>query len=263
MENSRPLALVTGASSGIGAAFARRLARDGYGLILVARRRHRLEELARVLPVAEVLPADLARDDEVARVAERIAGEPQLELLVNNAGFGTLGRFFEVDPAAQEQMHRLHVLATMRLTHAALHAMVPRAKGAVINVSSVAAFGSAPGSVSYSATKAWMNHFTEGLELDLKSRGSAVKVQALCPGFTITEFHEAAQIDRRRIPGWLWMKAEDVVDASIEGLAKGELIVIPGEIYKLLARLEMWIPRGLRAALALQYAKRTGRDGAA
>jgi len=263
MENSRPLALVTGASSGIGAAFARRLARDGYGLILVARRRDRLEELARELHGAEVLPADLVRDDEVARVAERIAAEPCLEMLVNNAGFGTLGRFFEVDLASQEQMHRLHVMATMRLTHAALHAMVPRGKGAVIHVSSVAAFGSAPGSVSYSATKAWMNHFTEGLELDLKSKGSPVKVQALCPGFTLTEFHEAAHIDRNRIPGWLWMKAEDVVDASIEGLAKGELIVVPGEIYKLLARLETWMPRGLRAALALQYGKKTGRDGAA
>src|SRR6266571_2903934 len=120
MENSRPLALVTGASSGIGAVFARRLARDGYGLILVARRRDRLEELASELHGAEVLPADLTRDDDLRRVAERIAGELRLEMLVNNAGFGTLGRFFEADLRDQEQMHRLHVMATMTLSHAAL-----------------------------------------------------------------------------------------------------------------------------------------------
>ena len=157
-------------------------------------------------------------------------------------------------------MHQLHIMATVRLSHAALAAMVARDKGAVINVSSAAAFGSAPGSASYSATKAWMNHFTEGLDLDLRSKGSRVKVQALCPGFTITEFHDTARIDRTRIPGWLWMKAEDVVDASLEGLAKGDVIVIPGEIYKVLAKLETWVPRSLRAALALKYGKKTGRD---
>ena len=259
MENSRPVALVTGASSGIGAVFARRLARDGYGLILVARRRERLEELARELAGAEVLPADLTREQDVRRVAARIAAEPRLEMLVNNAGFGTMGRFFEADLELQLDMHRLHIMATVQLTHAALRAMVARGKGAVIHVSSVAAFGSAPGSVSYSATKAWMNHFTEGLDLDLKSKGSPVKVQALCPGFTITEFHDAAKIDRKRIPGWLWMRAEEVVDASLAGLAKGELIVIPGAVYQALAKLEAWMPRGLRAALALQYGKKTGR----
>ena len=255
--------MVTGASSGIGAVFARRLSREGYGLVLVARRRDRLQQMARELPGAEVLPADLTRDEDLRRVAGRIATEPRLEMLVNNAGFGTLGRFFEADLAAQDQMHRLHVMATMHLSHAALRAMVPRGKGAVINVSSVAAFGTAPGSVSYSATKAWMNHFTDGLDLDLKSMGSPVKVQALCPGFTITEFHDVMHMERGRIPGWLWMRAEEVVDASLEGLARGEVIVIPGAIYKALAKIEGWIPRGLRAALALRYGKKTGRDSAA
>ena len=253
------MALVTGASSGIGAVFARRLARDGYGLILAARRRDRLQALAQELHGAEVLPADLTRDDDVRRVAERIAAEPRLEMLVNNAGFGLTGRFFETDPASHEQMHRLHVMAPMHLSHAALRAMVPRGKGAVINVSSVAAFGTSPGSVSYCATKAWMNRFTEGLDLDLKSKGSPVKVQALCPGFTITEFHDVMHMDRGRIPGWLWMRAEDVVDASMEGLAQDEVIVIPGEIYRLVAKLQSWMPGGLRAALALRYGKRTGR----
>jgi uncharacterized protein len=262
MENSRPLALVTGASSGIGAVFARRLSRDGYGLILVARRRERLEALAHELGGAEIFPADLTRDEDLHRVEERIAAAPRLEMLVNNAGFGTLGRVFQADLAAQDQMHRLHIMATMHLCHAALRAMVPRGKGAVINVSSVAAFGTAPGSVSYSATKAWINSFTEGLDLDLRSMGSPVKVQALCPGFTVTEFHDVMHMDRKRIPAWLWMRAEDVVDASMEGLAKGDVIVIPGEIYKFLAKVESWMPRSLRASLALQYGKKTGRDSA-
>jgi short-subunit dehydrogenase len=260
MENSKPLALVTGASSGIGATFARRLARDGYSLILVARRRDRLEELAQELGGAEVLPADLTRDDELHIVQERIAAAVNLEMLVNNAGFGTLGLFFDSDLDAQEQMHRLHVMATLRLSHAALRRMVARGKGAVINVSSVAGFGTAPGSVGYSATKAWMTSFTEGLDLELKSIGSAVKVQALCPGFTLSEFHDVARIDRKTIPGWLWMKAVDVVDASIEGLAKGDVIVVPGDIYKALVKLEGWIPRGLRAAMAMRYAKKARRN---
>src|SRR5262249_11829643 len=113
--------------------------------------------------------------------------------------------------------------------------------------------------VSYSATKAWMNSFTLGLELDLKSAGSPVKVQALCPGFTLSEFHDTAKIDRKTIPGWLWMKAEDVVDASLEGLAKGQVIVMPDGIDQALAKLEEWMPRGMRAALALRYGKKTGR----
>jgi uncharacterized protein len=161
--------------------------------------------------------------------------------------------------AAQEQMHRLHVTATLRLTHAALGGMVARGKGAVINVSSVAGFGTAPGSVSYSATKAWMTMFTEGLDLELKSIGSKVKVQALCPGFTISEFHDAAKMDRKTIPGWLWMNADDVVDASLAGLAKDHVIVIPGAVYKALVKVETLVPRGLRAAMAMRYAKKARR----
>jgi short-subunit dehydrogenase len=156
-------------------------------------------------------------------------------------------------------MHRLHVMATMRLAHAALRGMVARGRGAVINVSSVAGFGQSPGSVSYCATKAWINSFTEGLRLELRGMGSPVKVQALCPGFTLSEFHDAMHMDRKRIPGWLWTRAEDVVDASLEGLAQGKLFVVPGEFYQLLVKLEMWMPQGLREALAIRYGKRTKR----
>lgn len=257
---ARPLALVTGASSGIGETFARRLSRDGYALVLVARRRELLEKLAQELGRAEVLPADLTDHTDLRVVEERIAAAPNLEFVVNNAGFGTMGVFWQSDLEAQVRMHELHVMTTVRLTHAALRAMVPRGKGALINVSSVAAFGTAPGSVSYSATKAWMNTFTEGLDMELKTQGSAVRVQALCPGFTITGFHEAAHMNRNTVPAWMWMKAEDVVDASMKGLAKGQVFVVPGTFYKGLVKMQGLMPRSARAAMAIRFARRTKRD---
>ncbi len=259
MDHTQPLALVTGASSGIGATFARRLSAEGYRLILVARRRDRLETFARELPHAEALAADLTRDEDVERVAARIRRAPDLDLLVNNAGFGSVGRFFEIPVEGQLDMHRLHVLATVRLTHAALTVMVPRAKGAIINVASVAGFGTSPGSVSYCATKAWMNHFTEGLYLELKSAHSPVQVQALCPGFTHTEFHDVIGMDRRPIPARLWMRPEQIVDASLRGLARNQLYVIPGAIYKVLARAMGWVPMWLQRRLAMAYGRPAGR----
>jgi short-subunit dehydrogenase len=247
------LALITGASSGIGATFARRLAANGYRLILVARRLDRLESLASELGNAEVLQADLAEESGLQLVEKRILAAPDLTLLVNNAGFGSMGRFFEIPVDSQDRMHRLHVIATMRLTHAALSGMVPRGAGAIINVSSVAGFGQNPGSISYCATKAWMNSFTEGLDIELKTAQSPVKVQALCPGFTITEFQDVIGMERRRIPNRLWMKAEDVVDASLKGLARDELIVVPGRFYKVIRRLQSWAPRSLRVAVTLRF----------
>jgi uncharacterized protein len=248
-----PLALITGASSGIGAAFARRLAAEGYRLILVARRRDRLDLIASELDGAEVLQADLAEEAGLQLVENRILGAPDLALLINNAGFGSMGRFFEIPVDSQDRMHRLHVIATMRLSHAALRGMVARGAGAIINVSSVAAFGQNPGSVSYCATKAWMNTFTEGLDIELKTAGSPVRVQALCPGFTITEFQDVIGMDRGRIPARLWMKAEDVVGASLKGLARDELIVVPGRFYKVIRRLQGWAPRALRVAATLRF----------
>lgn len=262
MESNRPVALITGASAGIGATFARKLAHRGCDLILVARRRDRLEELARELGGAEILPADLTQDADLKRVENRIAAESRLDLLVNNAGFGVMGLFFEMPVDAQDQMHRLHVSATLRLTHAALRTMVPRRKGAVINVSSVAAYGQTPGSVSYCATKTWMNSFTEGLALELKSIGSPVKVQALCPGFTLSEFHDVAGVDRKLIPPRLWMNAANVVDASLAGLDRGKLFVVPGNIYKALVLIERAIPAWLHRAGALRYARVMKRTAA-
>jgi short-subunit dehydrogenase len=257
---TRPLSLITGASSGIGAAFARALAARGYDLILVARRQSRLEELASELAAAhgihaEVLPADLTEDAGLRLVEERAGA---LDLLVNNAGFGVPGYFWESDAEAQSTMHRLHVVATMRLSHAALAGMVARGRGAIINVASVAGFLPAAASSTYGATKCWMNRFTEGLYLELKSTGSPVKVQALCPGFTRTEFHDVAGMDRAVIPAWLWLKAGDVVAASLHGLDRGTLFVVPGWIYKLIVCLVPALPRFLRNPAILRFAKRRG-----
>ncbi len=228
----RPIALITGASAGLGATFARGLAVEGYDLVLVARRTARLEKLAAEIHASrgvcvETMTADLTVDADVSLVCERLAGCERLELLVNNAGFGTRGLFFEADAEKGDAMHRLHVLATERLTRAALPGMVARRKGGIINVASVAGFLQGPGNVGYCATKAWMVSFTEGLQLELKSIGSPVVVQALCPGFTETEFHDVLGVDRARIsPDW--MPAEYVVKESIRGLKNGKFLVIPG-----------------------------------
>ena len=265
MQQARPLALITGASSGIGAAFARQLAARGYDLVLVARRRDRLEQQARTIQEghsvqAEILAADLTRDADLKAGEERIAAAPNLEFLVNNAGFGITGLFISLPLEGQDQMHRLHVLAPMRLMHAALQGMVARGRGNIINVSSVSGFGQNPGSVSYSATKTWMSSFTEGVYMELKSIGSPVRVQALCPGFTLSEFHDTMHFDRKSIPAWMWMSADEVVDASLRSLDRDQLIVIPGWRYRLLVFLMRVFPRPLYHWLSIKYARRTGRD---
>jgi hypothetical protein len=251
MVDAKPLAVVTGASSGIGAAYARVLAARGYDLALVARRQDRLQQLADELTGRHhanctVVAADLTSEGDLRKAEEFLAGAANLALLVNNAGFGSTGRFFEAPVESQDAMHRLHVLATLRLTHAALRNLTARNAGAIVNVSSVAAFVPRPGSTSYYATKAWINCFTEGLYLELKAAGSRVRVQALCPGFTVTEFHDVLGLDRDEIFGgaW-WMKAEDVVEASLRGLEEGKLFVVPGLRYKLIVWLLRLLPRGV------------------
>jgi len=257
MTTSEPVALVTGASSGMGAVFARKFADRGYRLLLVARRRERLERLADELKGdAEALPADLTDDADLRRIEKRISAEPRLEVLINNAGFGTLRSFCESELEDQERMHRLHIIAILRLTHCALQGMIARRKGSIVNVSSVAAFLHNPLSVSYGATKAWINSFTESLAVELESVGSPVRVQALCPGFTYTEFHDTLGIDRSFIPRSLWMSAEKVVEDSLRGLDSGRLIVIPGWRYRLFVDAQRWIPRRLRHAIALKYGSR-------
>jgi uncharacterized protein len=244
------LAVVTGASAGIGATFARKLAARGYDLLLIARREERLKSLAAELGEAhhvkaDYLTADLANENDLERAAERIGHAPDLELLVNNAGFGLHGLFFESEVAGQMEMHRLHALATVRLLHAALVNLVPRGVGGVINVASVAGFGQAPGSISYNATKAWMISFTEGIAIELAAKRSPVRVQALCPGFTLSEFHDVVGMDRSGVPRSLWMTADFVVDESLRAFDRGKLVVIPGWRYKMIVGGMKMIPAAL------------------
>ncbi|HXK02725.1 MAG TPA: SDR family oxidoreductase [Verrucomicrobiae bacterium] len=263
MPHTRPLAAITGASSGIGAVFARALARRGYDLLLIARRRDRLEELARELK-GEVLAADLTEDDDLHRVEARLRSADNLELLVNNAGFGVMGTFADADLEQQERMHRLHVIATLRLTHAALGGMVARRKGGIINVASVAGFMTNPGAISYCSTKTWINSFTEGLYLELKGAGSPVRVQTLCPGFTYSEFHDAAHMDRGKLaPKAWWLTAESVVEDSLAGLDRDRLFVIPSFRYRALVWVVNRLPRGLKHAILILAARRQGRFSSA
>jgi short-subunit dehydrogenase len=253
MSSSQPVALVTGASSGIGEVFARKLSGRGYHLLLVARRRERLEKLAAELKSAEFVTADLALDSDLRSIENRIAAESNLQFLVNNAGFGVVGEFYKSDLEPQDRMHRLHIIAVERLTHAALRGMVARQIGNIINVSSVAGYLTTPFSISYCATKAWISSFSEGLHLELRAIHSPVRVQALCPGFTYTEFHQASGVDRSVIPRSLWMSAESVVDASLRGLERNRVIVVPGWRYKLFLTVYPRLPRSWKHFIALKY----------
>jgi len=263
-DSSRPIALITGASAGIGAVFARKLAARGYDLILTARRQDRLTAAGAELSAAhgvscETLAADLGDAAQLRKVEDRIRRCDHLELLVNNAGFGTMGSFLKGDVDAQELMIRVHITATMRLTRAALDVMMPKGRGGIISTSSMAAFETNPGSVGYSASKTWINRFTEGLEMELRSVGSPIKVQALCPGFTYTEFHDVIKMDRGRIPKFLWLPAELVVDASLDGLDRGQLIVIPGLRYRVLKAITGLVPKFLKRRMAVSMGRRMGR----
>ncbi len=251
----RNRALITGASVGIGAAFAERLAHDGYDLIIVARDRRRLDKVARRLRdrdqvEVEVLAADLT-DVSGLHAVERAVADAELDVLVNNAGFGTYGRFAELDVEQEEREIRLNVLALMRLTRVALPGMIRRKRGSIINVSSLAGMQPGPFNATYAATKAFVNSFTEALHEEL--RGSGVRVQALCPGFTKTEFQERAGIDTGRIPALAWMTAEAVVDASMAALRSGDLICVPGVANRLVAAVSATMPRGLVRRVASAF----------
>jgi short-subunit dehydrogenase len=262
-STNREVALITGASSGLGAEFARALAARKYDLVLVARRRDRLADLAAELSgkhgiEAQVLAADLANCEDVEAVANRIAGEKNFALLVNNAGFGALGDFHEAALAPQMDMHRVHILAPMRLTHAALPGLVARDRGGVINVSSVAAFARMPGHASYNATKTWMNAFSECLHLELQSIRSRVRVQALCPGYTLTEFHDVVGLDRHKIMAnrGFWMKAEFVVAESLKALDRGDWLVVPGWRYRMIVSLLGMLPHFLLHPIQMRVARK-------
>jgi len=239
-------ALVTGATSGLGAAFTRALARDGYDLVLVARDEARLLAAAADLGerhgvATEVLAADLTDRESSRGVEERLAdAERPVDLLVNNAGMGLRGTFWETDLADQERMLALNCTAVLRLTHAALGAMVPRGRGGVITVSSVAGF--TPGARgAYSATKAWATVLTESVSTELA--GTGVHASVVAPGFVHTEFHQRAGLDMSRMPDRMWLDADDVVATALRDHRAGKVVSVPGARYKAIVVASRLVPR--------------------
>jgi uncharacterized protein len=241
----KPIALITGASAGLGAEFAKQLAKKNYDLILVARDKARLEALAASLPEShcEVYPADLIKVDELKRLEQKISSGTPLDLLVNNAGFGTFGPFYQSNIEKEEEEIHLNVIALVRLTRAALAPMVSIGKGAILNVSSIAGFVPGPKNATYNATKAYVSSFTEAIYEELQ--GTGVHAMALCPGFTRTEFQDRAQIDVSSIPNFAWMTAEKVVEEALYGLERRELFCIPGGGYRALVGAIGLSPRTL------------------
>lgn len=256
----RPVAVVTGASTGIGAEFARALAARGHGLVLVARNEARLKELAATLEsehgaAVEVLAADLETDDGVARVEARVgdAASP-VELLINNAGFGTNGAFHELPIEGEVAEIQLNVVALVRLTRAALGAMVPRGAGGVINVSSIGAYQPTPHMATYSATKAFVSSFTNAIHEELKDTG--VKAMVLAPGYTHTEFHLRAKANKDGMPGFIWQTPDEVVETALKSYDKGRAVCIPGALNSVAAAFSTSMPAGVTRRVASMFTKR-------
>lgn len=232
--NARPVALVTGASAGIGRSFAYALADRGHDLVLVARDTARLEALGKEIGDAfgaacEVLTADLADGAALATVEARLAdADRPVDLLVNNAGFGTSGKFHTLPIEREVQEISLNVVALVRLCHAALDAQVARGRGGVINVASIAGYQPTPGNATYGATKAFVSSFSQALHEEL--RGTGVRCMVLSPGFTRTEFQARAGFDSSEVPGFLWQEAATVVDHALRAYDKGRAVCVPGPL---------------------------------
>ncbi|MEZ5141704.1 MAG: SDR family oxidoreductase [Acidimicrobiales bacterium] len=262
MESMRAVpwtsALVTGASSGIGEALALELARRGVGhLVLVARRADRLQALATDLAQrhdtsVEVLAADLTDPGERARVEQRLDADddrhPPIDLLVNNAGFGTAGPLVELSPDDEEREIALNVTAVTRLTRAVLPGMIERGRGAILNVSSMASFQPTPGMATYAGTKAFVTLFSESLYEEL--RGTGVTVTALCPGYVRTEFQShIPEEGYSSVPDVAWLSLPAVARQAVTAAARGRALCVPGLGYRVVTALEAPLPRGARRVL--------------
>ncbi|MEM7276189.1 MAG: SDR family oxidoreductase [Actinomycetota bacterium] len=262
-------ALVTGASSGIGDAFARLLAANGTDLVVVARDGSRLAALADSLredPAVpddvevEILVADLSDRSEVGAVAERLGNtDSPIDLLINNAGFGFAGDFVSLDPERELAVVDVNIGAVQRLTHAAGTAMSERGRGGILNVSSVAGFGPSPRTATYAANKAFVTSFSEAVHAELGPHG--VVVTCLCPGLTRTEFQDRAEYDASGIPDALWQSAEEVAEAGLRGLAAGKAIVVPGSHNKALRAAMQAAPSSLVRRIGDASSSRLGKPG--
>lgn len=253
-------ALLTGASSGIGEAMAHLLGRAGVPTVLVARRTERLQELADRYPGCTVLTADLNDPADLEGVAARISdADAPIDLVVNNAGFGTSGMFHDLDAARLHDEIGLNIQALTRLSHAAMHTMVPRGRGYLLNVSSMASFQPAPKLAVYAATKAYVTNLSESLHEE--ARGTGVHVTALCPGLTKTEFQSVSNSEAyaESYPGFAWLEVDDVAAAGLRDVAKGRALSIPGTLYKGMSMVTGVTPRGVTRRLS-SLVQRGGKD---
>lgn len=233
-NEERETAVITGATSGLGEAYARQLANDGYNLILVARRQEKLEAIAQELQAAHdinvtIAVADLIDENAVYQLADQLATIDNIAMLINNAGYGSRGDFVDVSAEAHHDMIKLHVAATAVLTRAVLPQMIANRHGAIINISSTAAFFRGHDRVNYGATKLYLNAFAESLQIELKDTG--VRVQTLCPGFIRTGFHN--EFGRPSLPNFLWMEPDAVASISLKALNTKAVIVVPGWVNQL------------------------------
>ena len=250
----KKVALVTGASAGLGVEFARQLSKRGYRLVLAARRKERLEELAKELGKARAVAIDLSKSNAVGKLmADVEANGETVDLLVNNAGFGLIGRFAELDSKRERQMIDLNVGALTELCRAVAPAMIERGSGAILNVASTAAFQPGPKMAVYFATKAFVLSLSEALHEELKPRG--IKVSCLCPGPTRTEFGEVAGFGGNGAFDRLAMGAAEVVEAGLKGLDKNKAVVITGTFNKIGALSTRFAPRSTvrKIAGAIKY----------
>lgn len=257
----RSLALVTGASAGIGAEFCRQLAARGHDLVMVARRRERLATLAHELATrhgvsTSLVAVDLGAPDAVPQVLSMLEDRP-VTCLVNNAGYGVPGRYLDSAWEDHARFQRVMIASVAELTHALLPGMLRAGQGRLINVASLA--GLLPGSAGhtlYGASKAWMIRWSESLAFEYRERG--LGVCAVCPGFTYSEFHDVtgtrAQV--ARLPRWLWMSADEVVAAALAASDAGQLLCIPGRVNRLIARAARWLPMGVVHYLSARESRR-------
>ncbi|HUF54805.1 MAG TPA: SDR family oxidoreductase [Dehalococcoidia bacterium] len=259
-QPTRRLALITGASSGIGEEFARQLSKQGYDVVIVARRRDRLEKLAQEIAEsgrqAEIIEADLCRPEGVAQVVERLQ-RGDVGLLVNNAGFGTNGEFAAMPLERELEEIDLNIRALTQLSHVALQSMKEKEKGAIINVASTGAYQPVPYMSTYAATKAYVLSFSEGLHEEVKRYG--VTVTCLCPGGTRTEFQEVAGLNERSIPEFAFMSSEAVVRHALKATKRGSAIATPGVLNKMTTNMNRVFPRfAVRKISGRMFKKRSG-----
>ena len=241
---TRPVALITGASAGLGADFARQLSAKGRQLVLVARRKDKLDALVAELGNARAIDMDLSMAGAAGSLMADIAAQDEhVELLVNNAGFGLTGRFARLDGKRQRQMIDLNCGALVELAHAVLPGMIERGSGKILNVASTAAFQPGPGMAVYFATKAFVLSFSEALHEEVKGQG--VTISALCPGPTATEFGEVAGFGPSNPSSKLAAASAPVAAAGLEGLERGKAIIIPGLMNKATAQAHRFLPRAV------------------